>query len=100
MGSNSLGSVDPVVFIHSSQYAAQRKGAVNALHLSSSYTRDAWGVKLQNYCWPAGTENRQNMDKLRQWMNSNGLSDCDFNSFIHGGEYVSRRQDAVAFLHL
>jgi hypothetical protein len=100
MDNNSLSSVDPVVFIHSALYAAQRKDAVNALHLSNSYTRDTWGVKLQNYCWPAGKENRQNMDNLRQWMNSHGLSDCDFNSFIHGEQYASHRQDAVAFLHL
>jgi hypothetical protein len=100
MESNALTGVDPVVFIHSGQYAGQRQSAIAALHLSNSYTRDAWGVKLQNFCWPSGKPNNQNMDKLRQWMNSNGLTEIDFASFIHGAQFISQRRDAVGYLHL
>jgi hypothetical protein len=100
MDSNALAGVDPVVFIHSGQYAAQRQSAIATLHLSASYTRDAWGIKLQNFCWPGGKQNVQNMDKLRQWMNSNNLTEIDFASFIHGAQYISQRRDAVGYLHL
>jgi hypothetical protein len=100
MDDNGLADVDPVIFIHSAQYAAQRQTAISSLRLSDSYVRDPWGIKLQEFCWPSGQENNHNMDKLRQWMNSIGLADVDFASFIYGRQYAAQRRVAVEFLHL
>jgi hypothetical protein len=100
MDDNGLADIDPVIFIHSVRFAAQRQTAINSLRLSNSYVHDAWGTKLQNFCWPSGKENNNNMDKLRQWMNSIGLVDVDFASFIYGLQYAVQRRDAVGFLQL
>ena len=55
---------------------------------------------LQQFGWPGGVKNDQNVGALREWMNAHGLSDVDPVVFIHDPEYVSQRKDAVRSLHL
>lgn len=100
MDDNGLADIDPVIFIHSARFAAQRQTAISSLRLSNSYVRDSAGTKLRNFCWHSGKENNHNMEKLRQWMNSIGLTDVDFTSFIYGQQYAPQRRDAVRFLQL
>jgi hypothetical protein len=98
---HGLGDVvDPVAFIRDPEYASQRKDAVRDLHPKPPSTSDNSKQLLQQFAFPGGVKNDQNLGALQKWMNEHGLGDVDPVAFIRDPEYVSQRKDAVRDLHL
>jgi hypothetical protein len=100
MDDNGLKEIEVATLINARQYSPQRRDAAKSLHLAPTYSRDPAGVALQQYCWPGGVKNGQNIAALQQWMTDNGLGSVDVVIFIHAADYAAQRQSAVLQLHL
>jgi hypothetical protein len=58
------------------------------------------GKLLQQFGWPGGTKNDQNIAQLRRWMDDNGLKDIDVAELIHSAQFAAQRQTAITSLRL
>lgn len=65
------------------------------------YTKDSAAKLLLNFLMPDGrNEVKASKDKLREWMDKNGLADEEIPFFIHGSQYADKRLQAVRGLNL
>lgn len=78
--------------------AATHPGTAAAKHPPG--TADNAGRQLEQFGWPGGTENGQNVTAIERWMAENEITNVDVTTFLQAAQYAQQRQAAVAALKI
>lgn len=98
LAQNGLQNVDTTTFLQSAQYTQERQAAVVALKIARVDPRDSTVLTLQQFCWPSGVQNDQNVAALQAWIAKNVSPPTGLALFIHAPQYAAQRRRAVGEL--